>query len=101
MANSFTNSESQFQFYNLANLRRDIEISTAHRLAILNVCSEPWRARDLHLALMGTPFANGGPPVVRQDVRTEHAGAFGRRGFYLYDRADVLRDLKAFVAEGY
>ena len=99
LASSFTNSDSQYQYYNLAYLRRDIETTLAHGLVILNVCSEPWRAGDLYAALAGAPFQNGGPTVVRDDVRTEHAGAFGRAGPYLYDRADVLRDLKAFVAE--
>ena len=99
LASSFTNSDSQYQYYNLANLRRDIETTLAHGLAILNVCSEPWRAGDLHAALAGAPFVNAGPPVVREDVRTEHAGAFARAGPYLYDRAEVLRDLQAFVAE--
>jgi hypothetical protein len=99
LASSFTNSDSQYQYYNLANLRRDIETSLAHGLAILNVCSEPWRAGDLHAALVGAPFANAGPPVIREDVRTEHAGGFARPGPYLYDRAEVMRDLQAFVAE--
>ena len=100
LASSFTNSDSQYQYYNLANLRRDIETTLAHGLAILNVCSEPWRAGDLHAALAGAPLVNAGPPVVRNDVRTEHAGAFARAGPYLYDRAEVLRDLQAFLVEG-
>ena len=48
----------------------------------------------------GAPFANSGPPVVKEDVRTEHAGAFGRSGPYLYDRADVLRDLQRLRGSG-
>jgi hypothetical protein len=63
------------------------------------VCPEPWRAADLHSILMGKPFINSGPPAVKEDMRTNHAGAFGRQGPYLYDRREVLRDLKAFVAE--
>ena len=100
LASGFTNSDSQYQYYNLANLRRDIETGLENGLVVLNVCSEPWRAGDLHAALVGTPFVNAGPPVVREDVRTEHASVFGRPGPYLYDRADVLRDLQGFVAEG-
>jgi hypothetical protein len=99
-ASSFTNSDSQYQYYNLANLKRDIEVSLAQGLTSLNVCSEPWRAGDLHAALVGAPFANAGPPVVLEDVRTEHAGVLARPGPYLYDRADVLRDLQSFMAEG-
>jgi hypothetical protein len=99
LASSFTNSDSHYQYYNLSNLRRDIEVSAAHDLAIVNICSEPWRAGDLHAELVGTSFTNTGPPVVREDVHTEHAGAFDRPGPYLYDRAEVLRDLQSFVTE--
>ena len=98
LARAFTNSDSQYQYYNLANLRRDIEASLAHHLTLLNVCSEPWRAGDLYAALVGSSFVNTEPPIVREDMRTEHASAFARSGPYLYDRADVLRDLQAFVA---
>ena len=99
-ASSFTNSDSRYQCYNLKNLKRDIEVSVAQGLSLLNVCSEPWRAGDLYAALVGTPFVNAGPPVVQEDMRTEHAGAFARYGPYLYDRAEVLQDLHSFVAEG-
>jgi hypothetical protein len=98
LASSFTNSDSEYQFYNLAHLANDIKSSLAHDLVVLNVCSEPWRAGDLHAALLGAPFVNKEPSIVREDVHTEHANAFARRGHYLYDRASVLRDLHAFVA---
>ena len=66
-------------------------------LRLLNVCSEPWRVGDLHTELMGSPFANAGPPVIKENVCTEHADAFGRSGPYLHSRFDVLKDLRDFV----
>jgi hypothetical protein len=99
-ASKFTNSDSHYQYYNLANLRRDIETCVTHGLTTLNICSEPWQAGDLHKALTGTPFANSAPPVVKEDVRTEHAAAFGRSESYLYNRSDVLRELQEFVSAG-
>jgi len=100
LARSFTNSDSEYQYYNLAHLARDIATSLAHRIIVLNVCSEPWHAGDLYAALVGAPFVNKNPPIVREDVRTEYAGAFGCPGPYLYDRASILRDLRVFVARG-
>jgi hypothetical protein len=97
LATHFTNSASEYQYYNLANLKRDIETCVVHGLSVLNVCSEPWRVDDLHAALTGAEFANSGPPVVKEDVRTQHAGVFGRTGPYLYGRDEVLGDLRDFV----
>ena len=100
LARSFTNSDSEYQYYNLAYLAQDIATSLAHRIVVLNVCSQPWHAGDLYAALVGGLFVNKNSPIVREDVRTEYAGAFARPGPYLYDRASVLRDLQAFVARG-
>jgi hypothetical protein len=99
LATSFTNSASRFQYYNLANLGRDIKAAMRGDLRVLHLCSEPWEVADLHEALLGTPFANDGPPVVSEDMRTEYAGLLGRNGPYLYNRAEVLGDLKRFCAE--
>lgn len=97
LARSFTNSESRFQYYDLTRLAGDLGTALNCGLASLNICSEPWAAGELHQALTGAAWANAGPPVVREDMRTLHAGAFGRTGPYLYSRAEVLDGLKAFV----
>lgn len=96
-ARNFTNSASRFQYYNLACLQRDIEAGLMSGIRTLNVSSEPMGADELHQELMGTPFINVGPPVVREDMRTEHAGTLNRQGPYLHRRAETLAGLKAFV----
>lgn len=95
---SFTNSESRYQFYNVVNLAHDIGQCMAAGIDTLNVCSEPWRAGDLHELLTGRPHDFHSAPVVSEDVRTDYASVFGGDGDYLYDRASVLDELKAFVA---
>lgn len=97
-AADFTNSESQFQYYNLENLVADIDICLDRRLKLVHICSEPWHAGELHNELIGRPFDNPGPPIVRENFQTEHAAEFGRSGPYLYSRHDVLSDLKSFIA---
>lgn len=100
LARSFTNSDSRFQYYNLLNLRADLERCLEAGLAVVNICSEPWRAGDLHAALTGTEFVNPDPPLTREDMRTDHAAAFGRPGPYLYGRDEILADLRAFAGSG-
>jgi len=96
VAKTFTNSQSVYQFYNIENLARDIDRCRNLGLSVLNICSEPISARDVHQHLIGTEFQNDGPGLVREDIRTEHAVLFGRTGHYLYDREHVLSDLQAY-----
>lgn len=98
VARDFTNSRSEFQFYNTERLADDIDTCLKHGIRTLNVCSEPIRATDIHQELFGAPYENGTPAVVREDVRTNHAGAFGATGPYLYSRGAVLSDLRQFTA---
>lgn len=97
---AFTNSESRFQFYNLENLKSDIERTVESGLCVLNVCSESVGASELHAELRGRGYSNAAAPLVREDMRTVHAGVFGRQGHYLYSRREVLDDLRSFTQVG-
>jgi hypothetical protein len=100
LAINFTNSDSHYQYYNLAHLKRDIETAAASGVKVVNICSEPWRAGELYVALKQAEFINNGPQVVREDVRTEYAQVFGRLGPYLYSKGEILTDLSKFIAGG-
>jgi hypothetical protein len=97
LARSFTNSQSRFQFYNIERLAQDIDTCLHHRLRVLNVCSVPMGAAEIHQELTGQPFENNAPPLVVEDVRSEFAPLFGQSGPYLYTAEQVLRQLKAFA----
>jgi hypothetical protein len=99
VARNFTNSSSRYQYYNLTNLKHDIDVCISNKISVLHVCSEPWGAAELHQSLLGSRFANHGPPIVIEDMQTEHAAAFGRRGPYIYDKLEVEKELKAFFAK--
>ena len=96
-ARSFTNSASAFQFYNVAHLARDIERSLDASLPLLHICSEPIRAGELNRIVFGEPFENDAPPLVREDMRTDHARLWGSETPYLYPREQVLAELVHFV----
>lgn len=99
VARNFTNSESRYQFYNIERLADDIDRIVDSEVRVVNLCSEPLSAREVHLHLTGEDFANDGPARVSENVRTRHAGLFGGAGDYTFDRATVLSDLKAYFAE--
>lgn len=97
-ARDLTNSASRFQVYDLTRLADDIDTALAAGLDVVNICSEPLEAADICQALTGRRFDNPGPPRVVQDVRSDHAGLFGGRDGYLFDRETVLGGLRRFAA---
>lgn len=98
VARNFTNSETRFQYYNMERLADNIDTVIATGIDTLNVCSEPLSAAEVCQELTGDTFVNSAPPLWIEDMRSIHADKFGGTGPYLFDRASVLADLKAFFA---
>lgn len=92
----FTNSASEFQYYDMSRLANDIDKVIADDLRVVNICSEPVSAGEIHAELTGARFENAGPPVMREDMRSIHAGRFDGTDPYLFDRHDTLNRLKRF-----
>lgn len=92
----FTNSGSRFQFYDLTRLAADIDRVIAEGIDIVNICSEPIGAGEIHAELTGLFFENHDPPIILEDVHSIHAETFGGSGPYLFDRDDTLARLRAF-----
>jgi hypothetical protein len=89
---------SVFQFYNLDRLWRDIHIADATGLTLMNFATEPVSIRDVAWEAFGLDFGNVLDQVpARYDMRSKHAPLFGGRDGYLYSRAQVLGELRAFV----
>lgn len=97
-ARNFTNSASTFQYYGLHRLAADIDRTVAGGLPVLHVCPAPLEAATLAQRLTGRAFANDAAPLVREDMRSDHAARFSAAGPYLIDEAEVLADLDAFFA---
>ena len=95
-ARNFTNSASQFQFYNVQRLGADIKTAVDAGLEQVNICSEPLEAAHICRELTGRPFSNDAPLLVREDMRSIHADVFGGHAPYLFSRDMVMEDLKAF-----
>lgn len=91
-------SEGVFQFYDLANLARDVETARGHGLRVVNFSTEPTRVADLIREGFGITFDNKlSNPAARYDMRSKHADLFGGKKGYLYDAGQVFAGVKAFV----
>lgn len=91
--------ESVFQFYCLDNLWADVQRVMAADLRLVNWATEPTRLQELIADAFGMLFDNrpGAKPVV-YDMRTRHADRFGGQGSYIYSRARITEELRAYVA---
>lgn len=89
-----------YQYYNLANLWKDIQIALDHKLTLLNLATEPVRTDELaEYAFNIKDFKNepeGFIPAV-WDMRTKHDHLFGGKDGYLYSKQQSLDDIKNFV----
>ena len=93
------NAASVYQFYNLERLWADISIAFTAGLKLVNFATEPVSIREAARAAFDCDFTNDpGTPPARYDMRSQHAGLFGGKRGYLYDRDQVFADLRAFVA---
>jgi nucleoside-diphosphate-sugar epimerase len=87
-----------FQYYDLANLTRDLRTCIDARLRVVNFATEPVSTREVAEKAFGRAFENTlPPPAPHYDIRTLHAHTFGRRGPYLASRDEVLSAMKRFV----
>lgn len=93
----FTNSRSRFQYYDLTRLSDDIEWVIQNEIEVLNICSQPLEAGEVYAALTGRAFHNEEPPIVNENVRSEHSALFGEAEPYLFDQRDTLARLTAFA----
>ncbi len=95
---NFTDSRSRYQFYDLTELWKDINIALEHGLKLLHPATEPISAGEVYKYIMGEEFVNilQGMPAV-YDYRTIHASIFGGSEGYLYRKQEVLERIKRFI----
>jgi hypothetical protein len=95
----FTNPASQFQFYQMSRLASDIHVGLAAGLPILHLAPEPVAAADVYRTVTGRDMATNPARVHREDMRTQHAGLWGRSGPYIDDRDGILTSLRKFMSK--
>ena len=89
---------SVFQFYDLADLWKDIEKVRGARLDVCNFATEPTSVATVAKAAFGLDFAGKGPGApAHYDFRTRHAALWGRTDGRIRGAAEVLAALRDFV----
>lgn len=103
---NFTDSRSKYQFYNLAHLYDDIRFAMKQDIKLLNITSEPVSAAEIYAYLESANFSNEiSDKPADYDERTIYfepfAGFKAKDGIggYLYNKNEILREIKKFIEE--
>lgn len=96
----FTDSRNNYQFYNLANLWKDIQIVLNNNIKLLNIATEPINTSDLYKYVTGKDFNNiiANEPVT-YNMESIYAQKYYNHDKYLYLKEDILKEIKTFIME--
>ncbi|MBC7740778.1 MAG: hypothetical protein H7061_01180 [Bdellovibrionaceae bacterium] len=91
-------SRAKFQFYNLLNLKTDLDKVLSHKIKILNLATEPLTVAEISQRGFAKLFKNElSAPVTSYDIKSQFAEIWGHHDGYLYSKAQTLEELKDFV----
>lgn len=97
---NLTHRDSQFQFYYLNNLWKDLQIALKANLSLLNITSEPIKTKKIadrfFPKLKYNTITEKGP--VTYNMRSIHARLFGGQNGYLYSKTQIIKELKGFIS---
>lgn len=89
-----------FQFYNLANLARDIQRAIEIKLDLLNIAVEPVTVKEVAEACLGQSIDNHvAGTLISYDFKSIHDEKWAHKDGYLYSKEECLKDIKNFCRD--
>lgn len=88
-----------YQYYNLDNIWKDINVALDNGLPLVNLATPPVSTEEVARHAFGVDFTNA-PEDVKPaywDMQSKYADVYGGEGRYLYTKQQELDDIKAFV----
>lgn len=95
---NFTDSRSEYQYFNLANLWDVITKASGNNIRLLTIATEPILSSELYEYIYSKPFSNevaASYPI--EHLKSVHASAFGGNDGYLYSKQQLLENIKSFI----
>jgi len=88
-----------YQYYNLANIWRDIQVAVDNSLPLVNLATPPISTLEVAKQCFGIDFTNEPPDVTPAfwDMHSKYASLYNGEGAYLYTKSQELEQIKAFV----
>ncbi|MCX8074997.1 MAG: NAD(P)-dependent oxidoreductase [Clostridia bacterium] len=95
---NFTDSRNNYQFYNLANLWKHINIARENNIRCLNLATEPINAGELYKYIYDKNFINElNGSIVKYNMKTKYDTLFNGNNGYVFDKYYTLNDIKKFI----
>lgn len=88
-----------YQYYNLDNIWKDIQVALDDKLQIVNLATPPISTEEVAKYAFGIEFTNE-PADMKPafwDMYSKYADVYGGEGNYLYTKQQVLDDITDFV----
>ena len=95
----FTNPDSQFQFYPLSCLWKDIQRALKNNIKILNVVSEPLLAKNLAKKVLNINLPENQAKRYVYDLKTEYSEIWQGPKGYLYSKDFLYSDIDRFFSQ--
>lgn len=92
-------ADGVYQYYNLENIWKDIQVALDNKLELVNLATPPISTQRVAKECFGINFDNRPEDVTpaRWDMHSKYANVYGGDGNYLYSEQQVLDQIKAFV----
>ena len=97
-AANFTDSRSQYQFYNLDYLWGHIQTAMESKMPLLHLAVEPITSGELYFAIHKKDFCNEFAETPHMyDFRTIYSSKFGEKNGYIFSKKTVETELAWFI----
>ncbi|MFZ3009920.1 MAG: NAD(P)-dependent oxidoreductase [Candidatus Microsaccharimonas sp.] len=92
-------ADGVYQYYNLENIWRDIQIALDNNLSSVNLATPPISTKRIAGECFGIDFNNRPSDITpaHWDMHSKYAHLYNSKGSYLYSERQVLNQIKAFV----
>jgi nucleoside-diphosphate-sugar epimerase len=90
-----------YQYYNLGNIWKDIQIALDNNLPLVNLATPPVSTEEVARECLGIEFTNT-PEDVKPafwDMHSKYAAIYQGEDAYLYTKSQELADIKFFVEQ--
>ncbi len=97
---NFTDSRSEYQYFNLGNLWSVINKAIEKDIRLLTIATEPIGSSELYDYIYNKPFKNEcatNYPI--EHLKSIHAEDLGGKDGYLYNKQQLSEDIKCFINE--
>jgi len=94
---NFTHKDNIFQFYDLANIWKDIRKALTIEATIVNLFSEPIHVCDIARDLFHVELSNTNEQLRQFDVRCKYWKEWDGVPEYLYRKTDIYRSLNYYI----